>query len=80
MNNVAQQVGSAIGVALLSTFAATATSHYLARHPAGARTTVDATVHGFTVGYWWAAGLFFAAAVLAGALIRPGTRMHHTQN
>jgi EmrB/QacA subfamily drug resistance transporter len=80
MNNVAQQVGSAIGVALLSTLAATATSDYLAHHPAGTRTTIDATVHGFTVGYWWAAGLFFAAAVLAGALIRPGTRMHHTQN
>src|ERR1700742_2161336 len=80
VNNVAQQVGSAIGVALLSTLAATATGHYLAHHPAGTRTAVDATVHGFTVGYWWAAGLFFAAAILAGALIRPGSRMHHTQN
>jgi predicted MFS family arabinose efflux permease len=80
MNNVAQQVGSAIGVALLSTFAASATTHYLTRHPAGARTAADATVHGFIVGYWWAAGLYLAAAVLAGALIRPGTRMHHTQN
>ncbi len=80
LNNVAQQVGSAIGVALLSTLAASATSRYLTRHPAGARTAADATVHGFTVGYWWAAGLFFAAAVLAGVLIRPGTRMHHTHN
>lgn len=80
MNNVAQQVGSAIGVALLSTLAAAATGHYLTHHPAGARNTIDATVHGFAIGYWWAAGLFFAAAVLAGALIRPGTRMDHTQN
>src|SRR6202020_372005 len=71
MNNVAQQVGSAIGVALLSTFAASATTHYLPPHPAGARTAADATVHGFIVGYWWAAGLYLAAAVLAGALIRP---------
>jgi EmrB/QacA subfamily drug resistance transporter len=73
MNNVSQQVGSAIGIALLSTFAASATSRYLTHHPAGAQ----ATVHGFAVGYWWAAGLYFAAAVVCGALIRPGTRMYH---
>src|SRR6201995_825121 len=35
MNNVAPQVGSAIGVALLSTLAATATGHYLAHHQIG---------------------------------------------
>lgn len=53
-----------LGVALISTFVATATSHYLA-------------VHGFTVGYWWAAGVFWAAAVICGALVRGGTRLHH---
>jgi predicted MFS family arabinose efflux permease len=77
MNNVSQQVGSAIGIALLSTFAASATSRYLTQHPAGAHAAVQATVHGFTVGYWWAAALYFAAAVICGALIRPGTRMYH---
>jgi EmrB/QacA subfamily drug resistance transporter len=77
MNNVSQQVGSAIGIALLSTFAASATSRYLTQHPAGAHAAVQATVHGFTVGYWWAAGLYFSAAVICGALIRPGTRMYH---
>jgi hypothetical protein len=35
-----------------------------------------ATVHGFTVGYWWAAGLFWAGAVVCGALIRGGTQLH----
>ena len=34
-------------------------------------------MHGFTVGYWWAAGVFWAAAVICGALIRGGTRLHH---
>jgi hypothetical protein len=34
-------------------------------------------VHGFTVGYWWAAGVIWAAAVLCSALIRGGTRLHH---
>ena len=52
-----------------------ATSHYLTRH--GSTAVVGATVHGFTVGYWWAAGIFWAAAVLCSALIRGGTRLHH---
>jgi hypothetical protein len=29
------------------------------------------------VGYWWAAGVFWAGAVIYGALIRGGTRLHH---
>jgi EmrB/QacA subfamily drug resistance transporter len=75
LNNVSQQLGSAIGVALISTFVATATSHYLTRH--GSTAVVGATVHGFTVGYWWAAGVFWAGAVICGALVRGGTRLHH---
>ena len=34
-------------------------------------------MHGFTVGYWWAAGVFWAAAVFCSALIRGGTRLRH---
>jgi len=75
LNNVSQQLGSALGVALISTFVATATNHYLTHH--GSTAVVGATVHGFTVGYWWAAGIFWAAAVLCSALIRGGTRLHH---
>jgi MFS family permease len=75
LNNVSQQLGSALGVALISTFVATATHHYLTHH--GSTAVVDATVHGFTVGFWWAAGLFWAAAVICGALIRGGTSLHH---
>ena len=75
LNNVSQQLGSALGVALISTFVATATHHYLTHH--GSTAVVGATVHGFTVGFWWAAGLFWAAAVICGALIRGGTSLHH---
>jgi len=75
LNNVAQQLGAALGIAVISTFVATATSNYLADH--GSTAAVDATVHGFAVGYWWAAGAFWAGAVLSGALIRGGTRFHH---
>ncbi|MCW2529840.1 MAG: transporter [Pseudonocardiales bacterium] len=74
VNNVAQQLGAALGVAVISTFVATATSHYLTDH--GSTAVVSATVHGFTIGYWWAAGLFWAGAVTCGALIRAGTRLH----
>ena len=73
LNNVSQQIGAALGIAVISTFVATANSNYLAAH-GGA--VIDATVHGFTVGYWWAAGAFWAAAVVTGALIRGGTRFH----
>jgi hypothetical protein len=70
LNNVSQQLGSALGVALISTFVATATNHYLTHH--GSTAVVGATVHGFTVGYWWAAGVFWAGAVICSALIRGG--------
>jgi hypothetical protein len=76
MNNVSQQVGIAIGIALISTFVATATSSYLSGHSPGAATTVQATVHGFSVGFWWAVGLYAGGAVILGALIRPRTRLH----
>ncbi|GAA4712906.1 MFS transporter [Nocardioides conyzicola] len=74
INNVAQQIGAALGIAVISTFVATATSGYLADH--GSAATVDAAVHGFSVGFWWAAGAFWAGAILTGVLIRGGTRFH----
>ena len=75
VNNVAQQVGSALGIAVISTFVAAATNDYLADH--GSTAVVAATVHGFTVGFWWAAGAFWTGAVICGALIRSGTRVQH---
>jgi NADH:ubiquinone oxidoreductase subunit 6 (subunit J) len=72
--NVAQQLGAALGVAIISTFVASATNHYLTDH--GSTAVVTATVHGFTVGYWWAAGAFWAGAVICRSLIRGGTRLH----
>jgi hypothetical protein len=44
LNNVSQQLGSVLGVALISTFVATATNHYLTQH--GSTAVVGATVHG----------------------------------
>jgi fucose permease len=75
MNSVSQQIGPAIGVAVISTFVATATTSYFTSHPAGG--AAEATVHGFSVGYWWAAGVYVVAAVICGLLIRPKTYAHH---
>jgi Ni/Fe-hydrogenase subunit HybB-like protein len=77
MNSISQQIGSAIGVAVISTFVATATTHYLTSHPAIPGSVAEATVHGFSVGYWWAAGTYVVAALICGFLIRPKTYAHH---
>jgi hypothetical protein len=77
--NTAQQVGGSLGVALLNTIAASATTGYLAA--SGTRTTATvarALVHGYTTATAWSAAILLAAAVQAAALInahhpaRPG--------
>jgi EmrB/QacA subfamily drug resistance transporter len=73
MVNTMQQVGGSIGTALLSTFAAHATSHYLASHrQAGisGNLTRAAATHGYTTAFAVAAGVFLAAAIVCGTLIR----------
>jgi predicted MFS family arabinose efflux permease len=61
--NACQQVGGALGVALLSTIAASATSHYAAGHHGAASLASSALIHGYTVAFWVSAGLFAAGAV-----------------
>jgi EmrB/QacA subfamily drug resistance transporter len=73
--NANQQVGGSVGVALLSTLAASATSGFLG----GARPTpalmAAATVHGYTTAFLWSAGIFALGALVAGLLFRPGVRV-----
>jgi len=70
-----QQLGGAIGIALLNTVAATATAAYLASH-LGEGTPSQlarlAAVHGYTTVFWWCGGIFAAGAVICGALMRRG--------
>ena len=67
--NAANQVGGSLGLALLSTLAATATTHYLAgKHP-NPSVIAHAAVHGYTTGLWWAAGFFAAGALITGLLM-----------
>ena len=30
-------------------------------------------MHGYTVAFWWAAGIFLLGAIVSGTLLRPGT-------
>ena len=65
--NTTQQVGAALGVAVLSTLAAARTGHLLAAgRPAG-----DALTGGYHVAFGTGAGLAGAALVLAAVVLRP---------
>ena len=58
--NVGQQVGGSLGTALLNTVAVSATTAYLTTHHGGPRVVASATVHGYTVAFWWSAAIFSA--------------------
>ncbi|WP_329135245.1 MFS transporter [Streptomyces sp. NBC_00670] len=79
MVNTSQQVGGAIGTALLNTIAASATTSYIKDHLAGAGSKTQAQlvqlqgqVHGYTSAIWFAVGILVAAAAIAMTLINTG--------
>src|SRR5262250_1562456 len=79
--NTGQQIGGSIGTSLLNTIFASAVAHYLTSHlspatlvhghPAPSLTGM-ALIHGYTTGFWVAAAIFGAGAVICGALFRSG--------
>ena len=71
--NTAQQVGGSVGIALLSTLAASAAATYVRTHHGTKAIVLEhATLHSYAVAYWIAAAIFAASAVLVAALYRPG--------
>ena len=70
--NTTQQVGGSIGIALLSTLSASATGSYIASHGTGAAVLQNATLHGYSVAYAVAAGIFVGGALLSALLYRNG--------
>ncbi|WP_328427058.1 MFS transporter [Streptomyces sp. NBC_00443] len=79
MVNTSQQVGGAIGTALLNTIAASATTAYVADHIAGATSRsqqqlvqLEAMVQGYTSAIWFAVGILAAAAVIALTFVNAG--------
>jgi MFS family permease len=70
MVNTMQQVGGSIGTALLSSIFASAVTSYAESHTPGPGLATDAAMHGYTVAFWVAAGVFAFGAVVVGTLMR----------
>jgi EmrB/QacA subfamily drug resistance transporter len=68
--NATQQVGGALGTALLNTVAATATAAYLASHVHSIAVTAPAAVHGYTTAFAVSAALLAAAAIAVAIFVR----------
>ncbi|MFD6175800.1 MULTISPECIES: MFS transporter [unclassified Isoptericola] len=78
MVSTSQQVGGAIGTAVLNTLAATAATSWVTGHlPATPAVAAQAAVHSYDVAFTWSAGIFVVGALLAAALFRTrGAREH----
>lgn len=79
MVNTSQQVGGAIGTALLNTIAASATTSYIADHIVGATSRsqqqlvqLEGMVEGYTSAIWFAVGILVVAAAIALTLVNAG--------
>ncbi|KIE26169.1 Puromycin resistance protein pur8 [Streptomyces sp. MUSC 125] len=79
MVNTSQQVGGAIGTALLNTIAASAKTSYINGHAAGAVTKpqqqliqLQGMVHGYSTAIWFAVGILGLAALIAFTFVNAG--------
>ncbi|MFI6339148.1 MFS transporter [Streptomyces sp. NPDC050535] len=79
MVNTSQQVGGAIGTALLNTIAASATTSYIKDHIGSATSQsqqqlvqLQGQVHGYTNAIWFAVGILVVAATVAATFINTG--------
>jgi EmrB/QacA subfamily drug resistance transporter len=69
MVNTMQQVGGSIGTALLSSIFASAVTAYADGRARSPQVLEAATVHGYTVAFWVAAGVFALGALIVGLII-----------
>jgi hypothetical protein len=70
MVNTCQQVGGAVGTAVLSTIFASATSSYVSTHARGPGLAASAEVHGYTTAFY-VATILFAIGFLVALLVLP---------
>ncbi|NUP50180.1 MAG: MFS transporter [Catenulispora sp.] len=72
--NTTQQIGGALGTAMLVTFATSATTTYAASHAASGWSkdvlTAHAQVHGYIVAFTWSAAILAVAAIVVGVLVK----------
>jgi EmrB/QacA subfamily drug resistance transporter len=69
--NTMQQVGGSVGTAMLSSIFSTAVGSYLDGKRPTPQLLDEAAVHGYTVAFWVAAGIFAVGAVAVGMLVKP---------
>ncbi|MDO9355587.1 MAG: MFS transporter [Solirubrobacteraceae bacterium] len=69
MVNTSQQVGGAVGTAILSTIFTHATASYVTSHAQTATSAADAAVHGYTAAFTFAAVLFGFGLVIAATVL-----------
>ena len=72
--NTSRQIGGAIGLAAVSTIAATSTSHYAQSQPATAVPSANALTHGFQVAFYVLTSLAIVGALVAAIFIEPRPR------
>ena len=70
--NTTQQVGASMGVALLNTIAVAVTARVMVNPGGPANLAQGATLHGYSVALWWAAGFFGVGALLSFILLESG--------
>jgi EmrB/QacA subfamily drug resistance transporter len=72
MINTVQQIGGSIGTALLSSFAASAAEDYMVGKTPSQLVQAQAAIESYHTVFWWSAGFFVLAAVVAAVLFRTG--------
>jgi hypothetical protein len=65
MVNTSQQVGGSVGTALLSTIFASAAAGYATSHIGAPGLADAAAIHGYTVAFAWATGIFALGLIVA---------------
>ncbi|WP_306210455.1 MFS transporter [Actinoplanes sp. RD1] len=72
MINTVQQVGGSIGTALLSSFAASAATDFAEGKTPTPTLAMEAQLASYHTVFWWSAGFFLLAAIVAAVLFRTG--------
>lgn len=71
--NSSQQIGGSVGTALLNTIAVSVASRALGHSSAGLPSArAAATVHGYSIAFWWAAGIFATGALFTAIVLESG--------
>ena len=77
--NTTQQIGGSLGTALLNTIAVAVTLRALHHAPpTSAAASTAATLHGYAVAFWWAAGIFGVGALLTFFMLESGVHAGRT--